>query len=119
MPLTSYSFLEGSAATGRPYAFTGAVSVVSSPYTVGMAHGFIAEASGTILYGQVLEQVDRNESTHVDDSSFARDAHGKELPLWKKIRAITAAVPAAEWESVPRDLASNVDKYLYRKDDKR
>jgi hypothetical protein len=61
----------------------------------------------------------RSPCPSVDDTSFARGAHWKELPLWKKIRAITATVPAEEWENVPRDLSSNVDKYLYRKDDTR
>ena len=44
----------------------------------------------------IAVSVDLNESKQVDDTSFARGAHWKELQLWKKIRAITATVPAEE-----------------------
>jgi hypothetical protein len=68
---------------------------------------------------QVIESVDLDEPKRGADTSFVRDAHWKKLPLWKKIQDITATVPAEVWESVPGDLASNVDKYLYHKDDTR
>jgi hypothetical protein len=63
-----------------------------------------------VSYGPpITAHIDRDES-NIDNT---------ELPIWKKIQAITAHVPAQAWETVPRDLASHVDKYLYRKDDRR
>jgi hypothetical protein len=34
-------------------------------------------------------------------------------PIWERLAAIGAAVPAEAWDGVPSDLATNVDRYLY------
>jgi hypothetical protein len=34
-------------------------------------------------------------------------------PIWERLAAIGAAVPADAWNDVPTDLATNVDRYLY------
>jgi len=36
-----------------------------------------------------------------------------EPPIWEKIRTIFADVPKSEWKKVPKDLATNLDHYLY------
>jgi hypothetical protein len=36
-----------------------------------------------------------------------------ERPIWERLAAIGAAVPADAWNEVPTDLATNVDRYLY------
>lgn len=33
-------------------------------------------------------------------------------PIWERLDAISAAVPAEVWDTVPTDLAENHDKYL-------
>jgi hypothetical protein len=38
---------------------------------------------------------------------------GSELPVWERIVEIGAAVPTEDWARVPRDLAKNLDHYLY------
>jgi hypothetical protein len=39
-----------------------------------------------------------------------------ERPIWERLAAIGAAVPADAWKDVPSDLATNVDRYLYGTD---
>jgi hypothetical protein len=34
-------------------------------------------------------------------------------PLWQSIIELSASVPAEEWDRVPKDLAENLDHYLY------
>jgi hypothetical protein len=34
-------------------------------------------------------------------------------PIWERLAAIGAALPAEAWNDVPTDLAMNVDRYLY------
>lgn len=34
-------------------------------------------------------------------------------PIWERLAAIGAAVPAEAWNGVPPDFATNVDRYLY------
>lgn len=34
-------------------------------------------------------------------------------PVWEIVAEIGAAVPDSEWAKVPRDLAKNLDHYLY------
>jgi hypothetical protein len=34
-------------------------------------------------------------------------------PLWQSIIHLGAALPPEEWDGVPSDLASNLDRYLY------
>jgi hypothetical protein len=34
-------------------------------------------------------------------------------PLWKSIIDLSASVPPEEWDRVPKDLATNLDHYLY------
>jgi hypothetical protein len=34
-------------------------------------------------------------------------------PIWEIIEEIGAAVPESDWAKVPRDLAKNLDHYLY------
>jgi hypothetical protein len=34
-------------------------------------------------------------------------------PFWERIQQLGASIPDEEWEKVPRDLAKNLDHYLY------
>lgn len=34
-------------------------------------------------------------------------------PFWERIQALGARVPTEVWEKVPKDLAKNLDHYLY------
>lgn len=34
-------------------------------------------------------------------------------PFWERIIELGASVPMEEWEKVPKDLAKNLDHYLY------
>jgi hypothetical protein len=36
-----------------------------------------------------------------------------ERPIWEVAEEIAASVPEHEWDDVPRDLATNLDDYLY------
>ena len=33
-------------------------------------------------------------------------------PIWERLAAIGASVPAEVWDKVPTDLSTNLDKYL-------
>jgi hypothetical protein len=46
------------------------------------------------------------------DTSEAID-HVPKAPIWERLAAIGAAVPADAWTGVPSDLAANVDEWLY------
>ena len=35
-----------------------------------------------------------------------------ERPIWERLDAISASVPAEVWDTVPTDLAENHDRYL-------
>jgi hypothetical protein len=35
------------------------------------------------------------------------------VPMWQRIVELGKSVPASEWTNVPKDLAANVDHYLY------
>jgi hypothetical protein len=37
----------------------------------------------------------------------------KEQPIWERIADLSEAMPPETWQSLPRDLAQNIDKYLY------
>lgn len=47
------------------------------------------------------------------DDRLATGEGAAETPLWEMAAAAGSCVPAEEWENVPRDLARNLDHYLY------
>jgi hypothetical protein len=57
-----------------------------------------------------LQQITSVERIEVLEAAALATA---EVPIWERLAAIGAAVPADAWQSVPRDLSINVDKYLY------
>jgi hypothetical protein len=93
---------------GRGIIATGMLSPTKSADTPTFFGSIVA--AGTLSATEAYDVMSILGPKHVDNT---------ELPIWKKIQAITANVPAQAWEIVPRDLASHVDKYLYRKDDRR
>ena len=58
------------------------------------------------------------EVTVVVETAAERASEGRvegdaARPLWQRIVDIGAAVPAEDWEQVPRDLSKSLDHYLY------
>jgi hypothetical protein len=38
-------------------------------------------------------------------------------PIWQEVIDLGASLPPETWDNVPSDLASNLDRYLYGKDE--
>jgi hypothetical protein len=114
---TDYGPVSGWAGTGNatyPLAYTVTnigQSLLAAAACGAVSYGMLMKNQQVVSSGMSMNQQDGlSEPKHVDDAG---------LPIWEEIQAITARVPEDEWKSIPPDLASNVDKYLYRKDDER
>lgn len=60
---------------------------------------------GTMIRDPQLALKRRSRPPHVYDESVP--------PLWETVAALGASIPDEEWRDVPRDLAQNLDHYLY------
>jgi hypothetical protein len=49
----------------------------------------------------------------VEKPAQAIPANDPGRPIWEVIEEVGAQVPDSEWAKVPRDLAKNLDHYLY------
>ena len=47
------------------------------------------------------------------DESKTHNADDKYAPLMEKIRKFSESIPESELESIPTDLAENLDHYIY------
>jgi len=54
-----------------------------------------------------------SDTSQIDDESY----DDSQPPLWQSMVDLGASLPPEAWDRVPVDLASNVDRYLYSKDE--
>jgi Arc/MetJ-type ribon-helix-helix transcriptional regulator len=78
----------------------------------------IAAKMQTGFYQSPAEVVEASlDLLEARDRAFAEAANGADLPdsrpAWERIVAIGQDVPREAWDTVPTDLATNLDHYLY------